>query len=416
MDYANHSLSVDETIVYPNQTGVALENLALAVEPNRSAGGFNLDSLTVNGLPATEQTLTGGRLEVQLAEGLAPNKAITLIMHYDLNLPYASSSQVYGYNGLQMNLLNWYPFVVPYEAGQGWVLHEPTSVGEHLVYDVADFDVTLQLADPTTAIVVAASAPAETTETGWSYRLTARTFVLSLSPDYLTSSTMVGQVTVLSYYFSGESSGGDGILQEVAKAITTYSDHFAPYPYTTLSIVEAIYADGMEADGLFFLSRKFYQQYDGTVRNNLITIGVHETAHEWWFGLVGNDQAMEPWLDEAMATYSEHIFYETNYPSYVNWWWGFRVNAFDPTGWVDVDIYNGGSFRSYTNAAYFRGAQFLEAIRKRIGDEAFFAFLRDYASQMTGRRATADDFFNILRQHTDIDFSDQVARYFQTPH
>jgi len=46
----------------------------------------------------------------------------------------------------------------------------------------------------------------------------------------------------------------------------------------------------MEYDGLFFLSRDYYTAENGTVLNNLIDIAVHETAHQWWFGLVGNDQ------------------------------------------------------------------------------------------------------------------------------
>ena len=34
-------------------------------------------------------------------------------------------------------------------------------------------------------------------------------------------------------------------------------------------------------------------------------IVVHELAHEWWFGSVGDDQAESPWLDEGFATYAE---------------------------------------------------------------------------------------------------------------
>jgi hypothetical protein len=29
----------------------------------------------------------------------------------------------------------------------------------------------------------------------------------------------------------------------------------------------------------------------------------HETAHQWFYSLVGNDQALDPWLDEALATW-----------------------------------------------------------------------------------------------------------------
>jgi aminopeptidase N len=35
----------------------------------------------------------------------------------------------------------------------------------------------------------------------------------------------------------------------------------------------------------------------------------HEIAHQWWYGLVGDDQYNEPWLDESFATYSEERLY-----------------------------------------------------------------------------------------------------------
>jgi aminopeptidase N len=36
----------------------------------------------------------------------------------------------------------------------------------------------------------------------------------------------------------------------------------------------------------------------------------HEVAHRWWYGLVGNHSVYEPWLDEALATYSALIALE----------------------------------------------------------------------------------------------------------
>jgi aminopeptidase N len=302
---------------------------------------------------------------------------------------------------------------VPYASGQGWFLHEPANVGEHLVYDAVDFDVTLHFTNDPLPLVVAASSPGEAIVGGWHYRLeNARTFVLSVSPYYLTSSLAVGTVTLTSYYFKPQATSGQVVLQQVAKAVATYSDLFGPYPSSSLAIVEAEYDDGMEESGLFFLDRDFYTAYDGTLLNYLIDIAVHETAHQWWFNLVGNDQAMEPWLDEAMATYSEHLFYQQNYPD-ITAWWAFRVDRFHPAGWVDTTIYQGGSFRTYTNAVYLRGALFLEALRQRVGDVVFFAFLKDYASQMAWKRASAADFFRILEEHTPMDISGIISSFFQ---
>ncbi|MGD0610788.1 MAG: M1 family aminopeptidase [Anaerolineales bacterium] len=413
MDYGAHTLAVSESIQYPNLSGDTLHELILAVESNRWPGCLKMGTITIDGQPPMISVLNGIRLQLTPTTAIAPGQQVSLSLQYALQLPAADIHQVFGYHDLQTNLVDWYPFIVPYASGEGWLLHQPANVGEHLVYDSVDFDVTLKFTDPTPPLVVAASSPGDPVARGWHYHLAnARTFVLSVSPSYLSSSLSVGQVTVTSYYFKSQTTAGQVVLQQVAKAVTTYSDLFGPYPTPSLTIVEAEYDDGLEQTGLFFLSQDFYTEYDGTVLNNLIDIGVHETAHQWWFSLVGNDQALEPWLDEAMATYSEHLFYQENYPD-VTAWWSFRVDKYHPSGWVDTNIYQGGSYRTYTNAVYLRGALFLEAIRQRVGDVVFFAFLRDYADQMAGKRATAADFFRILRQHTPVDISGIISSFFQ---
>ncbi|MBN2388526.1 MAG: M1 family metallopeptidase [Anaerolineales bacterium] len=415
LDYANHSLGVGQVIYYTNQTGVPLGNIVLAVEPNRWSNSFFLSSLLVDNQAWGDYSLNGNRLEVRLGAALNPGERLTLVLQYVLYQPYSSSSHLFGYNSLQAHFTDWYPFIVPYEPAGGWILHPPSNVGEHLVYDPADFDVTLQVSDP--AVVIAASGLDYGGGGEHHYHLeNARNFVFSASPGYRLSTTVVGSVTVLSYYFAGEHVSGEAILRETTRAVDTYSRRFGPYPHASLTVVEAVFPDGMEYQGLFFLSRDFYRQYGGGVQDNLIVIGIHEAAHQWWYGMVANDQAIEPWLDEALATYSECIFFEDNYPYYRSWWWAFRVDGFGPGGRVDVDIYSGLSFRAYTDAVYLRGARFLQALRDRIGSEAFYAFLLDYTAQMSGRRATAGDFFTILRQHTAADFSDLLTGYFLRQH
>ena len=79
---------------------------------------------------------------------------------------------------------------------------------------------------------------------------------------------------------------------------------------------------------------------------------------------------------------------------------------------MDTTIYNGGTFRTYTNAAYLNGAHFMEDLRVRMGDDAFFRFLKDYASRYARGRATGYDFFAVVRANTDADISDLIAEYF----
>jgi phage baseplate assembly protein gpV len=408
-DYSGRQLAVDETIHYTNQTGSTLSDIVLAVEANYSGSNLSLETLFIDGASATYD-LTGHRLTVTLPQPLSPGGRVTLAMRYRLAIPPKRYEYPHGYLGYQVNLTDWYPFVVPYEGG--WVLHDRWDFGEYLVYDSADFEVNLKVSDAD--ITVAAPAPAEPNGEWVRYRLYgARTFVFSASDRYEVAESAVGPVVIRSYYFSWHEGSGEGMLSAAVQAVALYEPKFAPYPYQSLSVVETDIPDGQEYDGLAFLGAKLYADYGGSARSNMVSIGVHEIAHNWWFGLVGNDQALEPWLDEAMATYSERIFYEFNYPNYGTWWWNFRVNYFSPSGWVDTSIYNGGTFRTYTNAAYLNGANFIEDLRVRIGDRDFFSFLKAYAAQFSHERASGYGFFNVLRQNTSVDFSDLVRAYFQ---
>ena len=421
LDYANKIVSVEQTILYPNHSGETLNDLVLAAVPNMWPGSFNLTSLSVDNTPISEYTLSGQKLELALPTSLAPETTVTVTMQYTLNLPFAEQQdpsverpRIYGYTARQVNLANWYPFIVPYEAGTGWVLHDPWYYGEHLVYEAADYEVNL-ITDP--SVVVAASGypePAEPVEAGVTrYTLTAgRTFAISASPEFQTVSAQVGDVTVTSYYFPFYEEPGQAVLDVTSKAVGLYSQRFGPYPHKTLAAVMGDFNDGMEYSAFYFLPRDFYNLYDGKPMNYLVFVAAHETAHQWWFERVANDQAEHPWLDESLCTYSELLYYQAYHPEQASTWWPYRMYYHDPAAKMDIPVYAGTGFQPYTNATYFVGAHFLEDLRARIGDEAFFAFLADYAAQMDGKIAKPQDFFVILRQHTSADISDLIATYF----
>jgi peptidase M1-like protein len=410
LDYAARTVAVNETIRYLNTTGQTLSDIVLAVEPNLWSNCFTLTALSQDGTAVTNYSLDGQKLTMYPSQPLQPGAVATFSLGYGLALPAKRYEQTFGYLGYQLNLTDWYPFVVPYSAG--WVLHDSWTFGEHLVYDAADYDVNIKVNDP--AVIIAASAPAESNGDSTHYHLeAARTFAFSASDKFKVAESAVGTVAIRSYYFAGDENASQAVVWMATQSLGLYGVKFAPYPYPSLSVVETEVPDGQEFDGLVFLAEKFYSDYNGTAKSNLVTIGTHEIAHQWWFGLVGDDQALEPWLDEALAVYSEKIFYEYDYPRYGDWWWNFRVNYFGPSGWVDTTIYNGGTFRLYTDAVYLNGANFLDDLRTRLGDEAFFAFLQDYALRFAHGRATTHDFFAVLRQHTDADFSDIMRMYFQ---
>ena len=419
LDYAGKTVEVEEKIIYPNKSGESLNDLLLAVEPNFWANGFILHELSVSGASAN-YNLEGQRMTIPLNAPLEPNQKIEINIKYSLNLPFAMQSdpttqraRIYGYTNRQVNLTNWYPFVVPRKNG-AWQLPNPWHFGEHLVYDAADYKVNFTVNDA--AVVVAASANAESTAQGRAYTLkSGRAFVLSASSDYKVLSQQVGDVTVYSYYYPLFDTPAQEVLNVSVKALQLFSRLYGEYPHKSLTAVQGDFNDGMEYSGFYFQSNGFYNTYDGTAQNYLTFVSAHETAHQWFFESVANDQANEPWLDEMLATYSERLYYENYHPESLDWWWQARMFDYNPNTWLDMAVSENPSERAYWSSTYFHGAHFLEELRTRIGDEAFFAFLLDYRAQLAGKIATGDDFFRILREHTDVDFSDITVRYFREP-
>ena len=423
LDFTTSIGSVTQTITYPNWTGETLNELVLAVQPNFWSGGFTVKSLLIDNQPVSNYTLDGQKWTIPLPQPLPPSGMVTVSMEYGLVLPQMQAysnpdevrPQIYGYSDRQTNLVDWYPFIVPYQPGEGWLLRNAWYYGEHLVYDPADFDVTITFTDGTTPQVASsgAEAPAATANSRRFVLEAGRTFAFSISTVFKVAQQTVNGVTVFSYFFAFYDAPGEAMLQTTIESLQVFTEKFGPYPHKTLTAVQGDFNDGMEFSAFYFISRDYFNLYDGTPKNYLVIIAAHETAHQWWFEGVADDQALEPWLDEALCTYSERIYYETVHPDLVSWWWGYRYFEFKEPGWVDTSIYDGGGQRPYWDKVYLTGARFLEELRTRIGDETFYAFLKDYYAQYSGKRATTADFFRVLREHTATDISDLTVKYFK---
>ena len=418
LDYDAHLLQAEQQVHYINQTGIELNEILLLVEPNLYPGGFSLDSLAWNsGDPISGHSLIANELRIPLLTPLQSGETIEINLSYTLTLP--NQNAPYGYTDRQTNLGDWYPYVPPYLPEDGWLVRPDAFLGEHLAYDMAEFEVEIQLARPFSVnggeLIIAASSLPAVDEGVYRYQhAPARNFAWTVSDLYIEAETRAGDVLVKSYAFPFHPLADTPALEETAKAVTIFSDLFEPYPHHALSVVEADFLDGMEYDGLIFLSHAFYDYYTGDPQSNLTIIAAHEVAHQWWYGLVGNDQALEPWLDEAFSTFSEIFFYEQAYPDLVDWWWENRIYFHNPEGWVDSTIYEAGGFYPYRDAVYLRGAQFLGELRDLLGEDNFQVFLRDYLSAYRYRQVSGDDFFNLLSEYTTSDISQLVSRYFAT--
>lgn len=177
---------------------------------------------------------------------------------------------------------------------------------------------------------------------------------------------------------SGTRTDPEQWLDEAGRAISTLSSTYGPFPYRDLwlTITPARGADGNEYPQALQLTDARPDKVPA-----LIT---HEVGHQWFYSLVGNDQARDPWLDEAFAAFGEQITGVSDYSDSLD---SAQGDTGRPLSWF-VD--HGGT-DAYNRAVYEQGAAALAAARQQVGDDAFDADLRNYLRANAHRVASPAD-------------------------
>ena len=421
LDYPNHRLDVEERILIPHPSNGLLNSIDLVVPPNNWPDVFIIHDISLGGMPVHDYGIDGVVLHIEIDDpGWMPGENLDLLINYSLELPQQNAREgfgpsPFGYSALQTNLVDWYPIVPPYQDGLGWIIHDPWLFGEYLVYPAVDFEISLKLGN--SGLVTAASSAPLNEGDPIQYTLErARNFVFSFSPSYIVLEEELLGTRVYGYIFPGYQVPGQAAFDATVEALGLYTELYGPYDQPSLSMVQADFNHGMEYEGLYFQSKGFFDTYGGSVESYLVSIAVHETAHQWWYGQVANDQALEPWLDEAFCTFSELAFYENRYPESVDWWWGTRVNFYQPEGQIDRSIYDFqeyvDQYLNYRDATYLQGAKFLTGLKNEMGDEVFYDFLRAYAAQNKDGIVSSQTFFSLLEEYLDISSLDWIREYF----
>jgi hypothetical protein len=174
---------------------------------------------------------------------------------------------------------------------------------------------------------------------------------------------------------------------DVREALGKLQTLLGPFPYRDLWItVVPAQSDGVEFPTSF--------QVADENSHGLLSLLAHEMAHQWFYSLVGNNQARDPWLDEAFATYAQAIVaHEQNSYRFSDVARRLRGKAGRPmTYWAQH-----GGFSHYVEGVYNEGAAALLAARRRVGNDRFDAAVRAYITTNAHRVATPADVMRAFR-------------------
>jgi aminopeptidase N len=195
---------------------------------------------------------------------------------------------------------------------------------------------------------------------------------------------------------------------ETGRAMTFLEDVFGPYPFDSYGHVVvdteggvAIETQTMTAWGDEFL------RVPPDFRTDVI---VHELAHQWIGDSLRLASWNDTWLKEGLASYAEILWAERAHPE----------DAYSLLDNWESSLHDNGALNDqppdglYSDAVYVKGAWVFHMLRRKMGDEAFRAFLREYATHYRGQAVTPADLQRVAEEVSGQDlgaFFDQwVAR------
>jgi hypothetical protein len=165
---------------------------------------------------------------------------------------------------------------------------------------------------------------------------------------------------------------------QIEHAVTGLTHIFGPFPYPDFTVaITPGQSDGTEYPTAL--------QMSDAKTDNLPALVAHEVSHQWFYSLVGNNQAQDPWLDEALATFGEAIvggdadnYKYDDTPRRVAGLLGRPMSYWE----------SNGGFKRYTEGVYNQGAATLLEARRRVGDAKFDTALRTYIAANAHHVAT----------------------------
>lgn len=398
--------------LYPNSFSATAENKPVSTlyeskaYPNgKSYGSISMEDVNIQNndcsfsLEGTDDDI----LKVMLNAPLYPNDFVSIQMKYKIKIPNVLHR--FGYNEKTINLGNIYPIACVFDEN-GWDKNPYNANGDPFYSNLANYSINITY--PKDYVLASsgeqtAQAKNENNLTSKIYAPAVRDFAMVLSKNFETKIATCGDTKIQYYFYDDENA--DASLETAKKALLTFEDTFGKYPYSTLAIVKTGFLyGGMEYPNLVMISDNLgkYEDFTNTI--------VHEVAHQWWYGLVGNNQFDHGWMDESLAEYSTVIFYEKN-PEYNIKRDVCIKNAITSyTMFVDVfeDVFKKvdtsmdrpldkfATEPEYVYAAYVRGMIMFDDIRNLIGDRTFFRCLKNYCSKYKGQNALPENMISVF--------------------
>ena len=360
-----------------------------------------------------------------LAKPVRPGETIELRFDFVARLPRLFMRA--GHAAPFFFVAQWFPKLAVFKDGQ-WRAHQYHAVSEFFA-DFGTYDVRLTVPS---AYVVGATGElrdehdnGDGTKTVTVHADDVHDFAWTADPRFRVVEERIADVRVRLLVLPHHLDQAPRYLGALRAAIPRYADWFGPYPYPVLTVVDpgpgGFGAAGMEYPMLITVGTAWWMPA-GVRFPEMIT--VHEFGHQYWYGMVANDEVNEAWLDEGINSYVEGVIMDDTYGaehSYVDLF-GFGVGAlalerfrylaageWDP---IDTPSFKMLDRDSYQSTVYAKAALVLRTIDRTLGGDRLRDALHAYFAAWRFRHPSSRDWRTLVDERSVEDLAPLFSQLF----
>jgi len=234
------------------------------------------------------------------------------------------------------------------------------------------------------------------------------TVVIAAMREQLTASA--GGVTIRNFFpVPGDQAGVTDFARQ-GEMLDFFASRFGPYPFGEYGAVTVPTDLGyaLETQTLALFGRDML----GTDREAQSVVA-HELAHQWFGDSVGIRRWSDIWLNEGFAQYGQYLWIAHADPSFDL---DPRMAQLRDHGEAELGpILDPGPQHTFGTAVYERGALTVHALRRTVGDEAFFAILHRWTAEHRFRTATTAQFIALAESVSGRDLGAFFRSWLSAP-
>jgi hypothetical protein len=369
--------------------------------------------------------------EVVPSRPVAPGETIAIAMDFVSRLPRVAVRT--GYKGDFFFVVQWFPKIGVFE-GSGWNCHQFHATTEFFA-DFGNYDVSIDVPARYRGKVGATGRRVEEREASDGrviYRFQQQgvhDFAWTADPAYLVYEDTfreagLGDVRLNLFLQPEHAAQVDRHFKAARAALSGFGRILGPYPYETLTIVDPPWgahgAGGMEYPTLITAGTS-WSAPKSVQRPESVT--VHETGHQFFYGLLASNEFEEAWLDEGFNSYmTDRVLasvygpnrvalsvFGLNFPLGIDKNYPVDANRryFAVADW-DVLASDSWKFRdrkSYGSHVYSKTALTMATLERLLGTPAMDRALRLYADRWRYKHPTTRDFIAAINDSTGRDWT-----------